>query len=639
MRLDGENTVSNETPRILLSERMLPPQMRVLHFDPDRLLRIRVPIPLPVRVLSLVFYLTVTALLSLVLSSIPVVTIFMYALVLTLWVLADRRGRVITINLVKPGYQLVSPVLWAELNHLPKVELKTIETKGRFTSTLWIAAYAAASVTSDDGRTSEKNFLEFVDAFAQPFAESATVVDEFSAPPQTSLAVPETWSAQTTTSDTIPLPIKNPLVILVHGTWGAKSSFAIPEKSALVKALYAKFNGDITFCRFPWSGANRSRDRAEAAKRLAAKIQTELGVCRRRIFVVAHSHGGNIAVRAFEALTGAQRDFVQNVLMATPFLSPGRRFDVNVVYDALPETIRSNLQAFCVMGFWIGSLFIFRLFRLPFFENGIPLSGELSLGQFPGLVFMLFSPFVLFLFLWKSAVAWLKQLPPINATMAQKSPFQNPLSFLVITDAQDEAFQALSVVVNLLSLVHQAFFLAILGMASLIKWSRIAEFAWSAFWLVFVVSLSLLFAGIASATLLVSIAAVWSSLKPFVDTLLALGTTMKTYLEPAANVSTALIFLFIFVSGLCIVAVMLSMFLGGLIRIGIFMLIGVLDQIRSRSDFINAMLGTVSISVIPPGRAVTRRLEDRTLFNHFSMKDDPQTIAIITELIEANAKV
>ena len=77
----------------------------------------------------------------------------------------------------------------------------------------------------------------------------------------------------------------------------------------------------------------------------------------RLIYVLAHSHGGNIAVRAFNALSPNEKGKVRNVLMATPFLYNSRRFDVLSIYNALPSTIRKYLEGICMFGFWFRNYF------------------------------------------------------------------------------------------------------------------------------------------------------------------------------------------------------------------------------------------------------------------------------------------
>jgi hypothetical protein len=60
----------------------------------------------------------------------------------------------------------------------------------------------------------------------------------------------------------------------------------------------------------------------------------------------------------------------------------------------------------------------------------------------------------------------------------------------------------------------------------------------------------------------------------------------------------------------------------------------VLDQIRSQRDFLNAVLGTVSITMMPEGSARTVGLDGRALFNHVKIYDDPVAVKEIIRFIK-----
>src|SRR5262249_40703384 len=71
---------------------------------------------------------------------------------------------------------------------------------------------------------------------------------------------------------------------------------------------------------FSWSGANSWLDRSDAARRLLAEI-SRLGDKGWQWHLVAHSHGGNIALEAFD-LDNAPGSLTGNaVLLGTPVLS------------------------------------------------------------------------------------------------------------------------------------------------------------------------------------------------------------------------------------------------------------------------------------------------------------------------------
>lgn len=128
-------------------------------------------------------------------------------------------------------------------------------------------------------------------------------------------------------------------IILVHGTWGrgifpkmsdlkrrhlfrgAKRWFDndSPFQARLNMALKsASLGGPIR--AFLWSGANSVHARDCAAKELSTQLRNELdGDPDATAVIIAHSHGGNVALRALQYL-GSMANRIRVVTLATPFL-------------------------------------------------------------------------------------------------------------------------------------------------------------------------------------------------------------------------------------------------------------------------------------------------------------------------------
>lgn len=128
-------------------------------------------------------------------------------------------------------------------------------------------------------------------------------------------------------------------VFLVHGTWGRgrhsdKASGESPASprdprwfengSKFFAVLNSGLSGIVqaTDMRpFLWSGANSIEERRIAAERLAKALDDNVAAAPDLPhFVIAHSHGGNVAIAARHAMSGDVRN-VHIVTMATPFLS------------------------------------------------------------------------------------------------------------------------------------------------------------------------------------------------------------------------------------------------------------------------------------------------------------------------------
>jgi hypothetical protein len=110
---------------------------------------------------------------------------------------------------------------------------------------------------------------------------------------------------------------------MVNGTW-ARNAPWIQANSKISQHLRDRLPGEVCICPCPWPGNNRHGARLEAAQQLQERIKNirdKYADQGEEIdhFVVAHSHGGNVALLACKdpeverALTGV-------ICMATPFL-------------------------------------------------------------------------------------------------------------------------------------------------------------------------------------------------------------------------------------------------------------------------------------------------------------------------------
>ena len=136
-------------------------------------------------------------------------------------------------------------------------------------------------------------------------------------------------------------PQRKETVIIVHGTWanspdpvrrwydrgsvGSIANFTTRLDSALASrgsAARCWAHVGKTQVVFDWSGANHWLDRSLAAARLATLIQdlqSNGWICH----IVAHSHGGNVALEAISLLATSREPVALNgtfVAAGTPFI-------------------------------------------------------------------------------------------------------------------------------------------------------------------------------------------------------------------------------------------------------------------------------------------------------------------------------
>lgn len=110
------------------------------------------------------------------------------------------------------------------------------------------------------------------------------------------------------------------VITLVHGTWARKASWA-DENSVLCRGLRDQLQSSLlAFERFQWSGRNLFSARRNASHRLVAHIkQMSERWPNARHYIIAHSHGGNIALYALRD-DEVNRVVTGVVCLATPFL-------------------------------------------------------------------------------------------------------------------------------------------------------------------------------------------------------------------------------------------------------------------------------------------------------------------------------
>lgn len=109
------------------------------------------------------------------------------------------------------------------------------------------------------------------------------------------------------------------VVTLIHGTYAHDASW-VKETSTLSTALIKAFRERLEIKPFPWSGGNSLYDRWAAAEGLCDHIE-KLRVAHphARQFLVAHSHGGNVACYALQGLSPGH-NVSGLACLATPFL-------------------------------------------------------------------------------------------------------------------------------------------------------------------------------------------------------------------------------------------------------------------------------------------------------------------------------
>ena len=114
------------------------------------------------------------------------------------------------------------------------------------------------------------------------------------------------------------------VITLVHGTFAPRAAWTQPD-SALRSRWPAPPERPVRFCAFEWSGGNSHQDRVTASRELAEHLRSLTARYQAAShLVIAHSHGGNVALGALaeEHLKGKVKALI---CLNTPFLHCARR--------------------------------------------------------------------------------------------------------------------------------------------------------------------------------------------------------------------------------------------------------------------------------------------------------------------------
>ena len=109
------------------------------------------------------------------------------------------------------------------------------------------------------------------------------------------------------------------IVTLVHGTFAVDAKWVL-DGSTLCNLLFKDAGANVVFRRFRWSGANTHAQRLNDAELLRRDLHTGLAEFPSgKHFILAHSHGGNLALYALRDRV-LQSRISGVVTMGTPFL-------------------------------------------------------------------------------------------------------------------------------------------------------------------------------------------------------------------------------------------------------------------------------------------------------------------------------
>jgi pimeloyl-ACP methyl ester carboxylesterase len=165
-----------------------------------------------------------------------------------------------------------------------------------------------------------------------------------------------------TTDETVEPCSPSHIAVLIHGTWARAAAWTLPA-SSLAHTVRSALGREVRFERFVWSGKNGFRARSMASSDLVSFIENlQAKYPRIPIFLIAHSHGGNIAATAMARLQRYQ-DIAGLACLSTPFLVAEER--------ELGKIGRFASWAAPAAAVWIGVRWVGQVFEYRYYGDPI----------------------------------------------------------------------------------------------------------------------------------------------------------------------------------------------------------------------------------------------------------------------------
>lgn len=154
--------------------------------------------------------------------------------------------------------------------------------------------------------------------------------------------------------------MKNISIVAIHGTFAQRADWISRDSAMhvhLSRVLQEKFS--TSWFDFRWSGGNTSRSRELAAAGLAIEVENiRTKNPETEVFLIGHSHGGNVAILAANTLLERGHEISGVVALSTPFIKVER---LDYAYQKeiaqLGEIVLKNPLAYLVV-FGVGLLLV-----------------------------------------------------------------------------------------------------------------------------------------------------------------------------------------------------------------------------------------------------------------------------------------
>ena len=412
-------------------------------------------------------------------------------------------------------------------------------------------------------------------------------------------------------------------IILIHGTFAPRTHWVDLDANPpppLAYELRKQFAKLAQIKSFPWSGKNRPTHRREAAVRLARCLNHFLNKEKsKQVFIIAHSHGGNIAYDAASILPKSSTRRVSCFFLGTPFIIQKARFRgiIDQEYDDFFLRINVAICFLSLIAFWTTCYFNFNWNPLILSPHNysVPLEAWIhrDYGYLFHYVFQSILPYNLgkLFFLIGFFLAVLLGGPVTNfLTSPSIGRFHanRNIQAVVYLNNTDEAVMGLIAISAVLNFLQQAILIFVGQIFKIIN-DRI--FVLLAF--VCVISYPLFLIGY-----LVTALTYFTSLRPLLDWILFF------VLSPLFLFFVGTMWL-----GFAIIGAIICLTCFGLLKGIAILLAGVSDTVLAPRKLMNLIFSEVSIGAAPVGNSEVLSVRGNRIINHTKIYDDPEVIESI----------
>ena len=553
-------------------------------------------------------------------------------LTLVIWIATNRRGTILVIRLDEKNYTTLSHIIRKTRKGLPSLHIIQRKTPKGWRSELCIdhrfTAYGSTAESESAAR------IEF-DILVNQIHRRRDCSHHRD--PEMPVAATICTQRVGNSGETTKLTKTKPLVLLVHGTWARCTSWATPTESWLVEKLSAKMSDkprscEVDFDAFVWSGAISPMERTHAARGLSMELEYQLNLGTRPIFVIAHSHGGNIAMEAHKALADKDQSHVHCFFLETPFLLTSRIDMRTTFFSDLPEWM-SRWSTQIIHLCFLATLVLIGLvtigmttvvpecaYRDGYFDFSFN-SCKIQLLLILSLAFVLF----LWIFFSFKRELFLKYFGDSNRSFQGKH--------FVIRYEPDELYRLLSTISNIFSIVQAAIFFIFGQVFRIIRKISASLFREH---FVFMVIIAIIF-GLLGLVLryVADFAKTRTELMWLHSYLFDIGSTFARLAENGFQLFAAMPFAPIVWTIATISVALISIVFLGIIRALILTIFGIAGYVRSWQEVVDLFLGNISVSTTPVGVCQTLTLCSSSIFGHTRIYDEKATVEFIVDCIES----